>query len=103
MSDSFAGYWAAQKSVAYRDRSSGCRLRISGPDRAKFLHNLTTNDVKRLQPGRGHESFVTSPQGKSLGFVTLLALESEILLRADPGGLEHVVPHLNKYGIFDDV
>lgn len=103
MSDDWAGYWAVLKSAGYRDRSDRCRLRISGPDRAKFLHNLTTNDVKRLAPGAGHEAFVTSPQGKCLGYVTLLACDSEILLRTDPGGLEHVLPHLQKYGIFDDV
>ena len=52
--------------AAWIDRTSRVRLEIHGPDRAKFLHNLTTNDVKRLPEGTGHESFVTSPQGKTL-------------------------------------
>ncbi len=85
------------------DRSDRGRLDVTGPDRAKFLHNLTTNEVKRLEPGRGREAFVTSLQGKTLGFVTLLADADRIVLRTDPGALGPLLPHLEKYGLFDDV
>ncbi len=94
---------AANESAGSVDRTARVRLRIEGPDRAKFLHNLTTNDVKRLAPGSGQETFVTSPQGKTLAYATLLALDDAILLRTDPGSLEALLPHLRKYGIFDDV
>ncbi len=85
------------------DRSDRCRLAISGPDRAKFLHNLVTNEVKRLPVGRGCEAFVTSPQGKTIAFVIVLATEDSILLGTDPGGTDALLPHLAKYGVFDDV
>ncbi len=85
------------------DQSSRVRLEIGGPDRAKFLHNLTTNDVKRLAEGFGQESFVTSPQGKTLAYISLLATDRAILLRTDPGAADSFVPHLQKYGVFDDV
>ena len=103
MSDPRAELDALADGAGWIDRSDRARLDISGPDRAKFLHNLTTNDVKRLAAGRGHEAFVTSPQGKTLGYVTLLAGEDSILVRSDPGGLAGVLPHFRKYGIFDDV
>jgi folate-binding protein YgfZ len=85
------------------DRSERARLEIGGPDRAKFLHNLTTNEVKRLPVGRGCEAFVTSTQGKTLAFTILLACEDRILVRSDPGGLEAALPHFRKYAVFDDV
>ncbi len=85
------------------DRTSRVRLEIKGPDRARYLHNLTTNEVKKLAVGRGCETFVTSPQGKTLAYVILHALDDRILLRADQGGLEHAQAHLAKYGVFDDV
>ncbi len=85
------------------DRSDRARLEVSGPDRGKFLHNLTTNEVRRMPAGRGCETFVTSTQGKTLAFVLLHATEERILVRSDPGGLELALPHLRKYGIFDDV
>ena len=96
-------YRAATIGVGFLDRSDRVRLEVAGPDRAKFLHNLTTNDVKRLASGRGREAFVTSPQGKTIGYVSLLAGEDLILIRTDPGGLELTLPHLQKYGVFDDV
>lgn len=97
-------YRAARESASWSDRSGRRRLEIGGPDRAKFLHNLTTNDVKRLGEGAGHESFVTSPQGKILAYVTLLATEaSTILVRTDAESIEALRAHLEKYGVFDDV
>jgi folate-binding protein YgfZ len=94
---------ALDRGVAWIDRSDRVRMEVTGPDRAKFLHNLTTNEVKRLGVGRGCEAFVTSPQGKTLGFVTLHAGEDRIWLRTDSGGLVHVLPHFGKYGALDDV
>ena len=56
-----------------------------------------------MAAGRGCEAFVTSPQGKTIGYVILHVTEDRILVRSDPGGLEVAMPHLRKYGIFDDV
>jgi folate-binding protein YgfZ len=89
--------------VRFIDRSDRVRLEIKGPDRAKFLHNLTTNEIKRLAVGRGCETFVTSPQGKTIGFMIVLAAAEQIVVRADPGGAVLAMPHFHKYGVFDDV
>lgn len=93
----------AVSKALFQDRSDRVRLTVSGPDRAKFLHNLTTNEVKRLPVGQGVEAFVTSPQGKTIGYVSLLAGTTSVTVRTDPGGAEHVLPHFQKYGVFDDV
>jgi folate-binding protein YgfZ len=98
-----AGYRAANEAVAWTDRSGRVRLDVTGPDRGKFLHNLTTNDVKRLPVGQGCEAFVTSTQGKTLGFVQLLACADSVLVATDPGGLVLALPHFQKYGVFDDI
>ncbi len=97
------GYHAAKTASALLDRSDRVRLEVAGSDRAKFLHNLTTNDVKRLAVGSGVEAFVTSPQGKTLAHVTILAGEDRLLLRADAPLFENTLAHLRKYGLFDDV
>src|SRR4051794_4171908 len=103
MNQPAGAYEALTTGVAAFDRSDRARLEVSGPDRVKFLHNLTTNDVKRLAVDQGQESFVTSLQGKTLGYVILLACDDRILLRTDPGALSPLLPHLKKYGVFDDV
>jgi folate-binding protein YgfZ len=96
-------YISTYSDVSLVDRSDRVRIEITGPDRAKFLHNLTTNEVKRLAVGRGCEAFVTSTQGKTIGYVIIHAAEDRILVRTDPGGMELALPHFRKYGIFDDV
>ena len=85
------------------DRSDRCRLEIRGPDRAKFLHNLTTNEIKRLPAGKGCESFVTNLRGKTVGYVIVLAETDRLLVRADRGSLRAMLPHFEKYGVFDEV
>jgi folate-binding protein YgfZ len=89
--------------VGLVDRSDRVRIEITGPDRGKFVHNLTTNEVKRLATGRGCEAFVTSPQGKTIGYLIIHVLDDRILARTDAGGAELLMPHLRKYGVFDDV
>jgi folate-binding protein YgfZ len=96
-------YDAVNLAAGWIDRTGRVRLEVRGPDRAKFLHNLTTNDVKRLGAGRGCEAFVTSPQGKTLAYITLLALDGSILLRTETAARGTLDPHLRKYGVFDDI
>jgi folate-binding protein YgfZ len=98
-----AAYDAAQQTAAWCDRSGRVRFEISGPDRAKFLHNLTTSDLKRLPLGSGCEAFVTSVQGKTLAYVKALACQDSILICTDPGGLALAIPHFQKYGVFDEI
>lgn len=100
---SLKGYEAACTTVAMSDQGGRVRQEITGPDRAKFLHNLTTNEVKRLPVGRGCEAFVTSLQGKILSLVKLLNCGDSILVSADPGGLVLALAHFQKYGVFDEI
>ncbi len=95
-------YAAARNSVALAGRSDRVRLELAGPDRIKVLQNLTTNDIKRLVPGRGCEAFLTNGQGKTLGFLLVHAEDDRLLLRADPGTAEAILGHLAKYGVFED-
>jgi len=88
--------------VGLSDRSDRLRIAVTGPDRAKLLHNLTTNDVQKLTVGRGCEAFVTSTQGKTLAYTILHACEDRILVRSDPGGMELALPHFRQYGVFSD-
>jgi folate-binding protein YgfZ len=56
-----------------------------------------------LKPGEGREAFVTSPQGKTLAWVTIHALPDAILVRGESGVSQAILPHFQKYGPFDDV
>ncbi|MGH7199269.1 MAG: hypothetical protein ACREJB_01600, partial [Planctomycetaceae bacterium] len=51
-------YRAARETCAVFDLSGRTQMELTGDDRAKFLNNFCTNDIKRLAPGQGCEAFV---------------------------------------------
>lgn len=94
---------AARTGAVRIDRTDRLRLRIGGPDRARFLHNLTTNDIQKLAAGQGCEAFVTTLQGKTLAFATIHAAPDALWLRTEAASAEGLNPHFAKYSLFDDV
>lgn len=76
---------------------------MTGRDRQSFLHNLCTNDIKRLKAGQGCEAFVTNVQGKCLGHIFVFAGEQSLVVEAGEGQADRLLPHLDKYHITEDV
>ncbi|MCC9609479.1 hypothetical protein LOC68_05005 [Blastopirellula sp. JC732] len=85
------------------DLSDRTRLQLTGADRVKFLHNLSTNDIKKLPPQQGCEIFVPTLQGKILGHFFALPIGDSILLSGVPGQAETLLPHFQKYAVIEDV
>lgn len=78
-------------------------VEVRGADRAAFLHNLCTNDVRGLKPGTGCEAFFTNVQGKILAFANVLCEEDAIVLETVSGQAEMLLAHLDRYLIREDV
>jgi folate-binding protein YgfZ len=78
-------------------------LRISGADRASFLHNMCTNDIRGLPVGGQCEAFVTDVKGKIVGHVFVMAEPEQLLLLTVPGQAERLISHLERYIIREDV
>ena len=79
------------------------QIELAGNDRAKFLHNFCTNDIRGLAAGAGCEAFVTSVQGKVLAHVFVAARETALSLLCVPGCAERIISHLSRYHISEDV
>lgn len=94
---------AVDGAVALAHRPDRLHLILRGPDRARCLHNLCTNEVRKLPAGRGREAFVTTLQGKCLAYVTLLAEPDQIRVRSDRASAAVLQAHLLKYAALDDV
>ena len=47
---------------------------IAGNDRVRWLHNMTTNNIRDLAAGRGVYAFVLNHQGRILGDMTIYNL-----------------------------
>jgi folate-binding protein YgfZ len=94
---------AARESAVWFELPGRTHLEITGADRAKFLHNFCTNDIKGLVTGSGCEAFVTSVQGKILGHVLVFAEDDRLTVSAVPGCADRLVRHLSKYQINEAV
>lgn len=96
-------YQACAHRVGLVDRSHRGLLEVTGADRAKWLHNLTTNHVARLQPGEGNYAFAVNAKGRILFDMNVLVQADAIWLDIDTRWLEHAEAHLEKYHITEDV
>jgi folate-binding protein YgfZ len=79
------------------------QIALRGPDRISFLHNLCTNDIRRLTPGQGCEAFLLNAQGKTLAHVYVFAEEEQLVLDTVPGQGEFLLRHLDRYLIREKV
>ena len=76
MSDVASHCQALRHGIGYRDLSGRTQIELAGADRAKVLHGLCTNDIKRLAAGDGCEAFLANVQGKTTAYVTYFARRS---------------------------
>ncbi len=97
------GYNALREHSAWLDLSARGKIRISGEDRARLLHAMTTNHVQQLKPGDGCYAFFLNAQGRILGDVNLFCFEDHFLLDTEPETRHKLFEHLDRYVIADDV
>ena len=71
-------------------------FRFSGTDARKFLQNLITNDIKRLDTGPVYSALLT-PQGKFIADFFLIPDGNDILMDVDTDAAAPLIPRLNMY------
>lgn len=96
-------YRALRHGCGLLDRSEAGRLELVGADRQRFLNAYVTCDVKTIEPGHGAYGFFTSPQGRILSDVVVLAHEDRLWLEVAPGRERMLADHLKKYILADRV
>lgn len=78
-------------------------VEMTGADRASFLHNFCTADIKKLANGESTEAFVLSLKGKTLAMIQVLCLEDSLAVVVRESDVEGLVAHLSKYLITEKV
>ena len=101
--DPDAEYRAARSGAALFDLVDWTQIDLAGRDRAKFLHNFCTNDIRALAVGTGCEAFITNVQGKVLAHVFVYAGQTALNLIAVPECAAPIIKHLSRYQISEDV
>ena len=101
--DPRAEYDALIDGVALAHLSDRTQIELTGSDRSTFLHNLCTNDVRKLETGAGCEAFLCDVQGKILHYVYVFVGTDSLVLETVPGQAESLIAHLDRYLIREDV
>jgi folate-binding protein YgfZ len=86
-----------------RDLSTNGRLIVRGPDRARFLHSMVTNDVEALRPGAGCRAAMLSVKGRLHGELVIYCDDDALLLEMDPALRAPLRDVLEKHIVMDDV
>jgi len=94
---------AVRNNVGIADLSYQGRLRLTGEDRAKFLHRIISNDVESLSVGQGNYATLLTHRGKIIADMNVHVLEDAIGLNTAPETTDSLFKELDKYIIADDV
>lgn len=98
-----AEYTALRQGQALSDVSLYALLEVQGRDRLSFLHNLLSQDVKRLQPGDGARTALLDPVAKMLGDLVVLVLPETCWLLCPLDQAPTIRSTLDKYLFSEDV
>lgn len=79
------------------------RIIVTGNDRASFLHNFCTNNIRTLSAGQAVEAFFTDARARVLGFGYVIALESRHEIWQPRTRADRLLKHLSRYVIREDV
>jgi folate-binding protein YgfZ len=96
-------YEALRGGAAWVDLSERGKIRVTGEDRARLLHAMSTNHIEGLQPGDGLYAFFLNAQGRILADAFVYDLGEAVLLDTEPEIADKLLEHLDKYIIADDV
>ncbi|MGI8745255.1 MAG: YgfZ/GcvT domain-containing protein [Bryobacteraceae bacterium] len=89
--------------AAWLDLSDRGKIKVTGEDRARLLHAMTSNHIQQLIPGAGCYAYFLSAQGRILADANVLCRPDHFLLDTEPETREKLYQHLDKFIIADDV
>ncbi|MBD2633787.1 folate-binding protein YgfZ [Limnothrix sp. FACHB-881] len=76
---------AVTTGVALVDRSHWALLQLMGDDRASFLHNQSTANIKTLQPGQGCQTVLVTSTARTLDLAMVAVTAEALDLLVSPG------------------
>jgi aminomethyltransferase len=97
-----SGYEALRKRTAWIDLSVRGKIRVTGEDRARLLHAMSTNSVQDLSPGEGLYAFFLTAQGRIVADAYIYNAGESLFLDTEPETAQKLHNHLDKYIIADD-
>lgn len=97
-----AALQAVETGVALCDRSHWGRIRVSGGDRLRFLHNQTTNQLQQCPAGQGCDTVFVTSTARTLDLATAYVEPESVLLLVSPGQAQPLIDWMDRYIFFAD-
>jgi folate-binding protein YgfZ len=94
---------AALNSAAVFDLGYRARIRVSGPDRLRWLNGMVSNTIQALPDGSGNYNFILNAQGRIQGDAYIYRGVDDLLIDTDLSQAPRVLTHLDHFIIMDDV
>jgi len=88
---------AANEGIAIVDRTHWGRIRISGDDRLRFLHNQTTNNFNTRQPGDGCDTVFVTSTARTIDLATAYITDEAVLLLVSPQRRQTLMEWIDRY------
>lgn len=83
----------------YADRSSRGKLRVTGPQRGWYLHQVTTQAFEGISEGEHRSAAMLTHHGRMIGFFEAVAIEDAILIHFEDE-LSSVLPDVIRKYVF---
>ncbi len=93
---------AARSGVAIYDSSDWGKILVGDRDRLRFLHNQSTADFEKLQPGEYCDTVFVTSTARTIDLATGLVLADEVLLIVSPNRQKYLFDWLDRYIFFAD-
>jgi folate-binding protein YgfZ len=94
---------AVREGAALGSISPRAQIAVAGPDRARYLQGLLTNDIQGLAEGSGCYAAWLSPQGRMLTDMHVLQSSGMLLLDVPAGQASAVLARLEQFLFSEDV
>lgn len=96
-------YRRLRESAAVVDKNHRVWLDFTGPDRARYLNAVLTNNVRDLQQGHGAVNLLLNPQGHILAEMETYAMADRIRVATYQLNRARTIETLERFIIMDDV
>jgi folate-binding protein YgfZ len=96
-------YSAARESVALFDTNWHAVLTLTGRDRVKYLHAISSNNIQALGTGQGALALLLNPQGRIQAELEVYVLPEKLLVLSHASLREQTLALLRKYVIGSQV
>eukprot|EP00850_Spirogloea_muscicola_P018130 SM000163S02298 [mRNA] locus=s163:49992:54203:+ [translate_table: standard] len=93
---------AVANSVVVADLSRLGRIRVTGEDRLRFLHNQSTADFQSLREGQGCDTVFITNTARTIDRASALVMENAVIISTSADKREEILHMLDRYIFFAD-